>query len=702
MTRSSDQARFPCSRGALAVLLVLAATYGALALGGWRLHAFVTGNTDLGAYFVPKYQYAADRIAAGELPEWNPYEFAGTPFLAAIQPGVFYPPLRAAYALASGEDAYVLLFCAHLAVAALGAMLLARDLRLGLWPAVLAAAWVTQPTWLVRLYDHPVYLTATTWIPYLLLLSRRVVLRPSARGAALLGGVAALQAVSGYPPLVLATAYVLALGLPFWLVEGRGRRAPGDLGRAALALVAAGVVAALLAAVQLVPTAALASLTHRSLEAEEWHTRLAEMARMPSNMLFLIGAPQFTLAGTLGELWWVFGPVLLGLGLLAPLLRPRRATSWFALAFTLLAAVLPFGVYQRLPLYGFVRFALEWAFIAPLAVYLLAAVGLDAALARFAALGRRAAPVTLALLALATALNWRLIDARWLSFDLGTPLPIPPVEHLCDVHDPRYRSFWTLGQMRGALMHARVRSPSGYEQSLLPARSAELQRALGLGNGIVLPYWARSLAENVPAASRIALRCVLTPLAPVLETGGLVKQPYADEPFAWVYVNPKALPRARIAHRVRAVASPDEALRLVLETPPEGDEVVLEQAPDPADAAASGCEAASDDRVELTRDDPEEVRVRVASACPGYLVLADTLVPGWSATLDGADAAILHGDYAFRAVRVPAGEHEVVFRYRAPGLRLGAALSLAGVVLLVALLSRRGAPAGPARREAPP
>ncbi len=690
MTRSSDQARFPSSRGALAVLLVLAATYGALALGGWRLHAFVTGNTDLGAYFVPKYQYAADRIAAGELPQWNPYEFAGTPFLAAIQPGVFYPPLRAAYALASGEEAYVLLFCAHLAVAALGTMLLARDLGLGLWPAVLAAAWVTQPTWLVRLYDHPVYLTATTWIPYLLLLSHRVVLQPSARGAALLGGVAALQAVSGYPPLVLATAYVLALGLPFWLVEGRGR-APGDLGRAALALVAAGVVAALLAAVQLVPTAALASLTNRTLEAEEWHARLAEMARMPSNMLFLIGAPQFTLAGTLGELWMVFGPVLLGVGLLGPLLRPRRTTSWFALAFVVLSAALPFGVYQRLPLYGFVRFALEWAFIAPLAVYLLAAVGLDAALARFAALGRRAAPVTLGLLALATALNWRLIDARWLSLDLGTPLPIPPVEHLCDVRDPRYRSFWTIGQMRGALMHARVRSPSGYEQSLLPARSAALQQALGLGNGTVLPYWARSLAQNVPAASRISLRCVLTPLAPVLETGGLVKQPYAGEHFAWVYVNPKALPRARIAHRVRVAGSPEEALRLALERPPESDSVILEQPRDPADAAI-GCEAAAEDRAELIRDEPEEVRVRVASACPGYLVLSDTLVPGWSATLDGADVPILHGDYAFRAVRIPAGEHEVVFRYRAPGLRLGAALSLAGVVLLVALLSRRGCP----------
>jgi len=691
LTQPSDDAGFPRARGALLVLALLAAAYLALAAGGWRVHAFVTGNTDLGAYFIPKYQYAADRIAAGELPEWNPYEFGGIPFLATIQPAVFYPPLRAAYALASGETAYLLLFFAHLVVAALGTMLLARALGLGLWPAALAAAWVTQPTWIVRLYDHPVYLTATTWIPYLLLLSRRVVLTPSARGAALLGLVAALQATSGYPPLVLATAYVLLLGLPFWLVEGRRTRAPGDVGRAALALAGAGAVAGLLAAVQLVPTAALARLTNRAAEAEEWHARLTEMARMPSNMLFLIGAPQFTLAGTARELWTRFGPVLLATGLAALLLRPRRITTWFALAFTVLAAGLPFGVYQALPLYGFVRFALEWSFIAPLAVYLLAAVGLDAALARFATLRRHAAPVTIALLALATGLNWRLVDARWLGFDLGTPPPMPPVEHLCDYDDPRYRTFWTIGQMRGALMAARVRSPSGYEQSLLPARSAEVQRALGIGNGAVQPYWARSLSQSVPAASRMALRCVLTPRAPVLALGGLVEQPYAGEHFAWAYVNPKALPRARLEHRVLPAASPDEARALFLSSEPEG--VVLEGAPGVAgDAAAAGCDDPAKDRVEIVRDEPEEVAIRVASACPGYLVLADTLVPGWSATLEDEPVEILAADYVFRAVRVPAGEQRVVFRYRAPGLRLGAALSLAGVVLLVVLLTRRPRP----------
>ena len=198
--------RFRTARGAAILLAVLCAIAIGLWSGGWRVRAFIAGQTDLGSYFVPKYQYAADRIAAGELPLWNPYEFGGIPFLATIQPGVFYPPIRVAYAVLSGEDAHLLLFAMHVVIASLGALLLARDLGLALWPAVFAAAWVSQPIWLVRIYDHPIFLSAASWIPLLLLLSRRLVHAPTARRAALLGLVAAPRAVSGYPPLVLATA----------------------------------------------------------------------------------------------------------------------------------------------------------------------------------------------------------------------------------------------------------------------------------------------------------------------------------------------------------------------------------------------------------------------------------------------------------------------------------------------------------------
>lgn len=677
---------------------VLVLTLLVLAACGWRLRAFVADTTDLGSYFVPKYQYAADRIAAGQLPQWNPFEFGGIPFLATIQPGVFYPPLRLAYAMFSGETAYRVLFVAQILAASLGTLLLARDLGLRAWPATLAAMWVTQPTLLVRIYDHPIYLTGVTWIPFLLLASRRLVHAPTPRRASLLGLLAALQAVSGYPPLVLATAYLLALALPFWLLESDVRRRAAHVSRVGAALAIAILVAVLVAAIQLLPLVELARLTNRTLETKAAHQRLEEIARLSPQMLFVIGIPQMTLQAGLAEMWRVFGSALLALGVAGVVLRRQRPATWFLVAATILTAGLPFPAYASLPLYGFVRFALEWAFMAPVAVYLLAAWGLDAVLERFKRLQRLGAPLTISVLVVATATNWQLLDRRWLTLDYGTPPPVPEMVRGCDVHDPLFRSYWPDGQLRGSLMAERVRSPAGYEQSLLPERSARLNKLLGVGNGGIVPRWAKAVGDQPTVASRMSVRCLITTLAPALDVGGWVNLNAAVRTQRHVYLNPTARPRIRLEHTVRLAASADAALELLRDGPLDG--VILED-PDAAnDAAAMPCADAGRDRVELLRDDPEHVRIATSSACPAFLVLTDTLLDGWTATLDGEPVPILHADFAFRAVRLPAGAHEVVFRYAAPGLRAGAVASLVGLVLAGALLMvrARGSDDVPERR----
>jgi hypothetical protein len=76
---------------------------------------------------------------------------------------------------------------------------------------------------------------------------------------------------------------------------------------------------------------------------------------------------------------------------------------------------------------------------------------------------------------------------------------------------------------------------------------------------------------------------------------------------------------------------------------------------------------------------------------PGYLVLADTFDPGWSATDNGRRATICPAYVAFRAVYLTSGHHTVVFTYRPAGFVLGLALSGCGVVLslLLSWLPRR-------------
>ena len=55
-----------------------------------------------------------------------------------------------------------------------------------------------------------------------------------------------------------------------------------------------------------------------------------------------------------------------------------------------------------------------------------------------------------------------------------------------------------------------------------------------------------------------------------------------------------------------------------------------------------------------------------------YLVVLDTLLPGVKATLDGVPCPILPAFAAFRCVRVPAGRHEIAFRYEPRGTTLAA------------------------------
>ncbi len=95
------------------------------------------------------------------------------------------------------------------------------------------------------------------------------------------------------------------------------------------------------------------------------------------------------------------------------------------------------------------------------------------------------------------------------------------------------------------------------------------------------------------------------------------------------------------------------------------------------------CERRDDGSAEIASDEPGRVAVRITTGQPARLLLLDTFYPGWRATLDGEPVEIRRANGAFRAVDVPAGEHEVVFEYRPASVRIGAAISgLATVVWL--------------------
>jgi hypothetical protein len=88
-----------------------------------------------------------------------------------------------------------------------------------------------------------------------------------------------------------------------------------------------------------------------------------------------------------------------------------------------------------------------------------------------------------------------------------------------------------------------------------------------------------------------------------------------------------------------------------------------------------------DDDVDVLVDTWNELAVRTSTASRAMLVIADSYGPGWRATLDGIPVEVLAVYGVVRGMAIPAGVHEVVFRYRPPGFGVGVALSLAGLLL---------------------
>jgi uncharacterized membrane protein YfhO len=79
------------------------------------------------------------------------------------------------------------------------------------------------------------------------------------------------------------------------------------------------------------------------------------------------------------------------------------------------------------------------------------------------------------------------------------------------------------------------------------------------------------------------------------------------------------------------------------------------------------------------------------------LVLSDTYYPGWRALVDGREQPLVRGDLLFRVVPVPAGQHEVVFRFEPTSIRVGLAITV--VALLVAAAGLALASRAHARRR---
>lgn len=76
---------------------------------------------------------------------------------------------------------------------------------------------------------------------------------------------------------------------------------------------------------------------------------------------------------------------------------------------------------------------------------------------------------------------------------------------------------------------------------------------------------------------------------------------------------------------------------------------------------------------------------RVQSSRDGYVMFMIPYEQGWSLKVDGEETALVRGDIGFLACHVEAGEHELELTFHAPGLKMGALLSILFWILFLGL-----------------
>jgi len=159
-----------------------------------------------------------------------------------------------------------------------------------------------------------------------------------------------------------------------------------------------------------------------------------------------------------------------------------------------------------------------------------------------------------------------------------------------------------------------------------------------------------------------------------------------------LHENPAALPRAWLVPRARFVADgPHTPLRMTAAQrallAPGFDprrEVLITEAPPVALPPPAGPDAPIDRPVRFVEYSPQLIRLETDAAADAWLVLSDTWYPGWTATVSGEEARVHRANLSVRAVHVPAGKHEVVFRFVPVQFRRG--IVPAGVGALLVLL----------------
>jgi len=633
---------------------------------------------DVPEQYWPDLVYLCDALHDGELPYWNPFDRGGYPYYADPQSSAYHPVSWAICAVAGPSPSlgwatartvsafflcglFALMWLRRLAVPWSGAVLGAVAMQ---------AAPFMRHNWELNLT------TALAYLPLMLWAADRVVVERRARDGGLLALAVALCAWVGSPPALYFGGSFVGLYVAARLFGEARRHGRGVLKPALLVLLLAGGLTAGLIAAVIVPGLELAE---HSVQQGRSFASIAEGGLGASDLVALVW-PQS------GNHLYVGVPILL-LGAVG--LLKKRPLSLFFAGVAFLAVLLCLGdttpvfrvAFEIIP--GARLFRLPYRYEAWLgpSTAALAAFGLAEVARRTKdrAWARHVAGIPAgALLALLLLFDVsRSLPAERHTRG-GTPpgddaaaervLPLAPGTDI----DFRYLDEFGISCRSGTRLGRR--DFRGYQDPLLLSSYERVIGSLREAPGLAPQYGIR-YALTGPHFIHDWNRHYLPPPDELLRTPGAIDRGEG------VIELTTALPFAYWTNDVERVADRRGALDELRERAPAMIALVEGGEAGPR-VVETGAVAATD--VRLTRDD---LRFTVDAPGPGVVVVNEAFYPGWRAEVSGEATPIERVNALVRGVRVSAGRHDILMRFRPADGPLLRWLLLASLILTLIVLT---------------
>ena len=149
--------------------------------------------------------------------------------------------------------------------------------------------------------------------------------------------------------------------------------------------------------------------------------------------------------------------------------------------------------------------------------------------------------------------------------------------------------------------------------------------------------------------------------------------------------NPEANGAAWFVDTIAVAGSPQQEIDLLGETDLKRTAVIAEKdKPYTQGWTASPADTAAVRTIALTEYRPNYLKYEYTAPAESVAVFSEIFYPyGWTAYVDGAEAPCFRADYVLRAMRLPAGQHTVEWKFRAPGWTAAEAVTLVSSLVIL-------------------